>query len=105
MVDKVVTPPGAKPSQANMVPSKNHQEDEISRNEIAAASFSEWIQQSSTTSSGKVSDDILRMSLLESLDRGGSASSTPPRQSHPFYFGHALEAPAGIVECCGVCHH
>jgi len=93
-VDKVITPPGAKPSQASMVPSKNHQEDEISRNEIAAASFSEWIQQSSATSSGKVSDDILRMSLLESLGGGGSANPTPPRQSHPFHFGHARHSAA-----------
>ena len=89
-VNKVITPPGSTKSQlGSMLPFKNHQEDEISRNEIATASFAEWIQNSSTTSSGKLSGDILRMCLLESFGGGGSASP-----SHSFHFGDARHAAA-----------
>mmetsp|Transcript_23076 Transcript_23076/g.48649 ORF Transcript_23076/g.48649 Transcript_23076/m.48649 type:complete len:482 (+) Transcript_23076:1259-2704(+) len=82
-VHNVIAPSGGKLLR------HNYQEDEISRNEIATLSFSKWIQQSSTTSSGKLSDDILRMTLLESIGGGGSAYPTTLPKSNPFYFGHA----------------
>ena len=89
-VNEVITPPGSTKSQlGSMLPFKNHQEDEISRNEIATASFAEWVQKSSTAFSGKLSDDILRMCLLESFGGGGSASP-----SHPFYFGDTRHTAA-----------
>ncbi|KAL9186961.1 hypothetical protein ACHAXT_010681 [Thalassiosira profunda] len=84
-VEKVIAPPGAKSALFT-----NPQEDEIKRNEAAASSFAQWIQDSSTTSSGKLSDDILRVCLLESLGGGGSASLT----SNPFHFGDARHAAA-----------
>lgn len=52
-----------------------YQEDEIARNKIACATYANWIQESSTVASGKLSDDILRMCLLESLGGGGPSSS------------------------------
>lgn len=61
-------------AQLRMARFKSHQDDEISRNDTAVASFAQWIQSSSTTASGRLSDDILRMSLLESLGGGGSCS-------------------------------
>ena len=85
-VDKVITPPSKKQSSSSsMLPFKNHQEDEIQRNEIAMASFAEYIEQSSTTCSGKLSDDILRLCILESFGGSGGRSSLS-RQS--FYFGN-----------------
>lgn len=83
-VNMVIAPPG--PSYMS---SKKYQDDEITRNEIASASFSEWIQKSSTTSSGKLCDDILRMCVLESLGGGGSsaAGTSIPHQSNTFHFG------------------
>ncbi|KAL3765276.1 hypothetical protein ACHAW5_000277 [Stephanodiscus triporus] len=91
-VDAVINPPGTKSQTSAMMPRsiKNHQEDEILRNEMATASFSDWIERSSTVASGKLSDDILRMCILESLGGGGSAS---PAQG-PFYFGHSRHAAA-----------
>ena len=69
-----------------VAPFKNLHEDEILRNELAVASFAKWIEQSSTESSGKLSVDILRICILESLGGGGSASSGC-RETYPFYFG------------------
>ena len=83
---RVITPPeAAKWNQTNML---TNQEDEISRNEIATTLFAEWIQKSSTNSSGSLADDILRMCLLESLGGGGSRASAPSLEPDPFYFGH-----------------
>jgi len=89
-VEKVITSSGAKSNQAFT----NHQDEEIKRNEIAATSFSEWIQTSSSQSSGKLADDILRIGLLESLGGGGSSNPTSTRQSHHFYFGHIRHSAA-----------
>ncbi|KAL7542416.1 hypothetical protein ACHAXR_012139 [Thalassiosira sp. AJA248-18] len=97
-VDKVITPPGAKSNQTiGAVPfTNNYQEDEITRNEIASASFAEWIKQSSAVSSG-LSDDILRMCLLESLGGGGSSDVSCPTlspESHSFCFGNPRHSAA-----------
>jgi len=93
-VNSVITPPGGtKPHQS--LAFKNHQEDEIGRNENATTLFAEWIQHSSTTCSGKLSDDVLRMCILESLGGGGSAASFPAqRQSHTFHFGEPRHSAA-----------
>jgi hypothetical protein len=74
----------------------NHQEDEIRRNEVATASFSAWIERSSTTASGRLSDDVLRMCILESLGGGGSSSGAAPARGGggPFYFGRPRHAAA-----------
>ncbi|KAL3772524.1 hypothetical protein ACHAWO_002526 [Cyclotella atomus] len=45
---------------------------EEERNEQACASFAQWIKHSSTNHSGKISDDILRMCLLQSIGGGSS---------------------------------
>lgn len=78
---------------SSMTPFKTLHEDEIHRNELAAASFVQWIEQSSTKSGVELSVDILRMCILESLGGGGSESSMR-RQSHPFYFGDASHTAA-----------
>ncbi|KAL7549616.1 hypothetical protein ACHAWF_012882 [Thalassiosira exigua] len=70
-VERVITPPGSKTSRTSAAPFINHQEDEIMRNGIATASFAEWVKENSTTCSGKLCDDILRMCLLESIGGGG----------------------------------
>ncbi|KAK1741889.1 hypothetical protein QTG54_007462 [Skeletonema marinoi] len=62
---------------------KSHQDDEISRNDKAMASFAKWIQLYSTTASGRLSDDMLRMSLLESLGGGGSCSPASSQTMTP----------------------
>jgi hypothetical protein len=86
-VDAVISAPNATRSRTSAVlprsVSNNQQEDEILRNEMATASFSGWIEKASTTASGQLSDDILRMCILESLGGGGSASGS----SSPYYFG------------------
>ena len=86
-VDKVIA--STKSGSSSMTPFKNPQEDEISRNEAAAASFAEWIQTSSTKCSGKLSDDILRVCLLESFGGGGSSCD-----GSPFYFGNSRHTAA-----------
>jgi hypothetical protein len=53
--------------------SKGPQEDEIVRNEQACASFAQWIKNSSTFHAGALSDDILRMCLLQSI--GGNSNT------------------------------
>ena len=53
--------------------SRGVQEDELFRNEQACASFAHWIKDSSTFQPGKISDDILRMCLLQSL--GGDSGT------------------------------
>ena len=83
-VEKVIAPTGIHKST-------NRQEDEISRNDVATASFAEWIVNQSTTSSGKLGDDILRISLLESLGGGSSSQSNQP---NPFYFGDRRHSAA-----------
>ena len=88
-VDKVVA--STKSGSSSMTPFKNHQEDEISQNEAATASFAEWILTSSTKCSGKLSDDILRVCLLESFGGGGSSSCD---DRNPFYFGNTRHATA-----------
>lgn len=87
-VDKVITAPGAKVNQYAMG-ATNHQDEEVARNEEALSSFADWIQLFSTTQSGKLSDDILRMCLLESLGGGGSSSSSATTKATPFYFGES----------------
>jgi len=87
-VEKVIRPSEIH-QPSTMTPFKNLHEDEIHRNELAAASFAQWIEQSSTTSSGKLSVDILRVCILESLGGGGSANCSEHWHSHPFYFGDA----------------
>ena len=84
-VEKVIAPPGL------IHKSTNRQEDEISRNEVAAASFAEWIVNHSTTNSGKLGDDLLRICLLESL---GGGSAPQPNQPNPFYFGNHRHSTA-----------
>ena len=91
-VKKVIAPPGAE-SNRNKVTMQNHQDDEINRNDKASVSFAEWIRLSSTTSPDKLSDDVLRMCLLESLGGGGSSSSAP-LVSHSFYFGEDRHSAA-----------
>jgi len=86
-VDKVIA--STKSGSSSMTPFKNHQEDEISRNEAATASFADWIQTSSTKCSGKLSDDILRVCLLESFGGGGSSCD-----GSPFYFGNSRHTAA-----------
>mmetsp|Transcript_17187 Transcript_17187/g.41218 ORF Transcript_17187/g.41218 Transcript_17187/m.41218 type:complete len:654 (+) Transcript_17187:286-2247(+) len=88
-VKDVIALPRTNSNETGMMPFKNHQEEEISRNEMASTSFAERIQQSSTNSSGKLSDDILRMCLLESLGGGGSASAAGHHQAQAFHFGDA----------------
>ncbi len=91
-VEMVIRP--AEIHQPNTVaPFKNLHEDEILRNELAVASFAKWIEQYSTESAGKLSVDILRICILESLGGGGSASSGH-QQTHPFYFGDARHIAA-----------
>ena len=66
-----------------------YQEDELARNKIACATYASWIQESSTVASGKLSDDILRMCLLESLGGGGPS----PSAAEP-YFGDERHSAA-----------
>ena len=87
-VDSVISTQNPKSQIAGLVPVPNHQEDEIRRNEMATASFSEWIENMATQSSRKLSDDILCMSILESFGGGGSSS---PVQG-PYYFGNSRHA-------------
>jgi len=87
-VDKVIA--STKSGSNSMTPFKNPQEDEISRNEAAMASFAEWIQTSSTKCSGILSDDILRVCLLESFGGGGCSSCA----GSPFYFGNSRHTAA-----------
>lgn len=105
-VDAVIAaPPGVTTSRTTSATStlprsvgNNHQEDEIHRNEMATSSFSTWIERSSTTASGRLSDDILRMCILESLGGGGSSSASSPAgpapQGGPYYFGRPRHAAA-----------
>ena len=60
-----------------------YQEDELARNKIACTAYANWIQESSTVASGKLSDDILRMCLLESLGGGGPS----PSAAGPYFGG------------------
>ncbi|KAL7491732.1 hypothetical protein ACHAWT_001022 [Skeletonema menzelii] len=80
-VSQVIANPDTE-SQSSMARFKSHQDDEISRNDKAVASFAKWIQSSSTMASGRLSDDILRMSLLESLGGGGSCSPVTSQSRH-----------------------
>ena len=105
-VDAVIAaPPGVTMSRTTSATStlprsvgNTHQEDEIHRNEMATSSFSTWIERSSTTASGRLSDDILRMCILESLGGGGSSSASSPAgpapQGGPYYFGRPRHAAA-----------
>eukprot|EP00956_Cyclotella_meneghiniana_P024952 scaffold51060_cov65-Cyclotella_meneghiniana.AAC.6 len=47
--------------------SKGLQEEELHRNEQACLLFANWVKQYSTTKPGSLSDDILRMCLLQSI--------------------------------------
>jgi hypothetical protein len=95
-VSQVIANPNTE-TQPSMSLFKSHQDDEISRNDKAVASFAKWIQSSSTTASGRLSDDILRMSLLESLGGGGggSCSSVSQQQKTPSrHFGEVRHSSA-----------
>jgi hypothetical protein len=104
-VDAVIAaPPGGTTSRTTSATltlprsvGNNHQEDEIYRNEMATASFSTWIELSSTTASGLLSDDILRMCILESLGGGGSSPRSPAGtapQGGSYYLGRPRHAAA-----------
>lgn len=93
-VSLVIASPDTKKTQPSMTLFKSHQDDEISRNDRAIASFAKWIQVSSTTASGRLSDDILRMALLESFGGGGSISSTSRKQTQSRYFGDKRHSSA-----------
>lgn len=80
-VSQVIANPDTE-TQSSLARFKSHQDDEISRNDKAVASFAKWIQSSSTMASGRLSDDILRMSLLESLGGGGSCSPVSSQSRH-----------------------
>jgi len=69
------------------------QDEEIERNETASSSFADWIQYSSTTSMGALSEDVLRLCLLESL---GGRSTKPRMKAGPrlFDFGQARHTSA-----------
>lgn len=90
---EMVVSPAEIHQPGTMAPFKTLHEDEIRRNELAATSFAQWIEHSSTKSAEKLSVDILRMCILESLGGGGSTSSGH-EQSHPFYFGGARHVAA-----------
>lgn len=92
-VNNVLSPPGGTQPRQSLA-FKNRQEDEIDRNENATTLFAQWIQHSSTSCSGNLSDDILRMCLLESLGGGGSANPAATSQSHPFFFGESRHSAA-----------
>jgi hypothetical protein len=94
-VDAVIAAPSTATTKSRTsaaLPSgvNNHQDDEILRNEMAIASFSGWIERSSTAAPGRLSDDILRMCVLETLGGGGSVMSG----SGPYYFGSSRHAAA-----------
>ena len=91
-VNEVINPPGAEFDRKTTF-FQNHQDDEIFRNEKSIASFAGFIRLSSTNLSGKLSDDILRMCLLESLGGGGSASPLP-HKTNTFYFGEERHTAA-----------
>jgi len=92
-VSQVIANPDTE-TQQSMTLFKSHQDDEISRNDKAVASFAMWIQSSSTTASGRLSDDILRMSLLESLGGGGSCSSVSQQKTPSRHFGQVRHSSA-----------
>jgi len=93
-VSQVIANPDTE-TQLSMARFKSHQDDEISRNDKAVASFAKWIQSSSTTASGRLSDDILRMSLLESLGGGGSCSpASSQSKTSSLHFGQIRHSSA-----------
>ncbi len=92
-VSQVIANPDTE-TQVSMSRFKSHQDDEISRNDKAVASFAQWIQSSSTTASGRLSDDILRMSLLESLGGGGSCSPASSQSKTSRHFGEVRHSSA-----------
>eukprot|EP00984_Skeletonema_dohrnii_P012308 scaffold4981_cov103-Skeletonema_dohrnii-CCMP3373.AAC.3 len=93
-VSQVIANPDIE-TQPSVALFKSHQDDEISRNDKAVASFAKWIQSYSTTASGRLSDDILRMSLLESLGGGGSCSSASSQTKTPSrHFGEVRHESA-----------
>ena len=70
---------------------KGFQEDELFRNEQSCASFAHWIKNSSTFHPGKISDDILRMCLLQSL--GGDSGSQEQSIIKRLHLSAATSAP------------
>ena len=71
--------------------SKGPKEDELARNEQACASFACWIKDSSTFHCGMISDDVLRMCLLQSI--GGNNNTQEKTIIKRLHLSAATSAP------------